>query len=57
MTSQRMRGSLSVEAVLLTPVVMMLVLSVVHVSRLTEASFRVNRAADVGARVASQSSA
>ena len=50
------RGSLSVEAVLLTPVLVMLVLLVVHVSRLTEASIQVHRAADVGARAASLSS-
>ena len=50
------RGSLSVEAVLLTPVLVMLILLVVHVARLTEASIQVHRAADVGARAASMSS-
>lgn len=50
------RGSLSVEAVLLTPVLVMLLLLVVHVARLTEASIQVHRAADVGARAASMSS-
>jgi Flp pilus assembly protein TadG len=57
MNRSQSRGSISVEAVLLTPVLVMLVLLVVHVSRLTEASIQVHRAADVGARAASLSSA
>jgi Flp pilus assembly protein TadG len=57
MKRYKSRGSLSVEAVLMTPVLMILVVLVVHVSRLTEASIRVHRAADVGARAASLSSA
>ena len=50
------RGSLTVEALLLVPVLMMMFLLIVHVGRLTDASFRVHRAADVSARIASQSS-
>ncbi|MCX6515373.1 MAG: pilus assembly protein [Actinobacteria bacterium] len=49
------RGSLTVEALILVPALMMLFLLIVHVGRLTDASFRVHRAADVSARVASQS--
>lgn len=49
------RGSLTVEALILAPVLMMLVLLIVHVGRLTDASFRVHRAADVSARIASLS--
>ena len=49
------RGSLTVEALILIPALMMLFLLIVHVGRLTDASFRVHRAADVSARVASQS--
>ena len=49
------RGSLTVEALILVPALMMLFLLIVYVGRLTEASFRVHRAADVSARVASQS--
>ena len=49
------RGSLTVEAVILVPVLMMLFLLIVYVGRLTDASFRVHRAADVSARIASQS--
>ena len=48
------RGSLTVEALILIPALMMLFLLIVHVGRLTDASFRVHRA-DVSARVASQS--
>ncbi len=50
------RGSLTVEALLLVPVLMMMFLLIVHVGRLTDVSFRVHRAADVSARIASQSS-
>ena len=49
------RGSLTVEVLLLVPVLMMMFLLIVHVGRLTDASFRVHRAADVSARIASQS--
>ena len=49
------RGSLTVEALILVPALMMLFLFIVHVGRLTDASFRVHRAADVSARIASQS--
>ena len=49
------RGSLTVEALILVPTLMMLFLLIVHVGRLTDASFRVHRAADVSARIASQS--
>ena len=56
MNGNTSRGSLTVEALLLVPVLMMMFLLIVHVGRLTDASFRVNRAADVSARIASQSS-
>ena len=49
------RGSLTVEALVLAPALMMLFLLIVYVGRLTDASFRVHRAADVSARIASQS--
>ena len=49
------RGSLTVEALILVPALMMLFLLIVNVGRLTDASFRVHRAADVSARIASQS--
>lgn len=49
------RGSLTVEALILVPALTMLFLLIVHVGRLTDASFRVHRAADVSARIASQS--
>ena len=44
---------MTVEVLLLTPVLVMLVMLIVHAGRMTEASIRVHRAADVGARVAS----
>lgn len=44
---------MTVEVLLLTPVLMMLVMLIVYAGRYTEASIRVHRAADVGARVAS----
>lgn len=50
------RGSIVVESLLLVPVLMMLVLLVVYVGRWTTSAHRVHRAADVGARAASQSS-
>jgi hypothetical protein len=56
MNGNTSRGSLTVEALLLVPVLMMMFLLIVHVGRLTDASFRVRRAADVSARIASQSS-
>jgi len=49
------RGSLTLEALILVPALMMLFLLIVHVGRLTDASIRVHRAADVSARIASQS--
>ena len=49
------RGSLTVEALILVPALTMLFLLIVHVGRLTDVSFRVHRAADVSARIASQS--
>jgi Flp pilus assembly protein TadG len=56
MNGNTSRGSLTVEALLLVPVLMMMFLLIVHVGRLTDASFRVHRAADISARIASQSS-
>ena len=53
MKSRNCRGSTSVEVVLLAPVLMMLVMLIVYAGRYTEASIRVNRAADVGSRIAS----
>jgi Flp pilus assembly protein TadG len=55
MKGKASRGSLTVEVLLLVPVLMMMFLLIVHVGRLTDASFRVHRAADVSARIASQS--
>lgn len=55
MTVRADRGSATVEMVLLAPVLMALVMLVVQVHRQTDASFRVARAADVGARAASMS--
>jgi Flp pilus assembly protein TadG len=49
------RGSLTVEALILVPALMMLFFLIVYVGRLTDVSFRVHRAADVSARIASQS--
>ena len=49
------RGSLTVETLILVPALIMLFLLIVYVGRLTDASFRVHRAADVSARIASQS--
>ena len=50
------RGSLTVEALILVPALMMLMLMTVFGARLTEASARTQRAADAAARVASLSS-
>ena len=49
------RGSLTVEALILVPALMMLFILIVYVGRLTDATFRVHRAADFSARIASQS--
>jgi Flp pilus assembly protein TadG len=48
------RASITTESLVLAPVIMMIFLFVVYVGKLSEASFRVTRAADVAARVASQ---
>lgn len=53
MKRERCRGSMTVEALILTPVLMMMAMLIVYAGRYTEASIRVHRAADVGARVAS----
>lgn len=50
------RGSLTVEALILVPALMMLSLVTVFGARLTEATARTQRAADGAARIASQSS-
>lgn len=50
------RGSATVEAVLLAPVMMVLVMLVVHVHGQADAAARIARAADAGARMASISS-
>lgn len=54
MTVTGERGSLTVEAVVLAPVLVLVVLAAVFVHRYTEASFRLARVADVAARTASQ---
>ena len=54
MTGTEERGSLTVEAVVLAPVLVLVVLAAVFVHRYTEASFRLARVADVAARTASQ---
>ncbi len=48
------RGSLTVEMVILAPVLMFMVLFGVHVGRLSEAKVQVQHAADQGARAGSQ---
>ena len=53
MKAGKSRGSMTVEVLLLTPVLFILVMLIVYAGRMTEASIRVHRAADVGARVAS----
>ena len=53
MRVEKSRGSMTVEVLLLTPVLVLLVMLIVYAGRMTEASIRVHRAADVGARVAS----
>ena len=50
------RGSLTVELVLLAPVLMAMVLFGVHTGRLGEAKIQVQHAADQGARAGSQAS-
>lgn len=55
MKKDRCRGSMAVESLILTPVLMMMAMLIVYAGRYTEASIRVHRAADVGARVASVS--
>lgn len=50
------RGSLTVELVLLAPVLMVMVLFGVHAGRLSEAKIQVQHAADQGARAGSQAS-
>ena len=50
------RGSLTVELVLLAPVLMAMVLFGVHAGRLSEAKIQVQHAADQGARAGSQTS-
>lgn len=55
MTRAPARGSATIEAVLLAPIMMAFVMLVVHVHRQTDASITVSRAADAGARAASMS--
>jgi Flp pilus assembly protein TadG len=50
-------GSMAVEALLLVPALFALTSFIVYVGRITDATLTVRRAADVAARVASQSSA
>lgn len=52
----RSQGSAAIEALLLVPALFVIVTTIVFVSRLTDAAGIVHRAADVAARVASQSS-
>lgn len=56
MSPRSARGSLTVEAVLLAPALMALVMLVVLAHRQTEAVIHVTKAADAGARAASLSS-
>ena len=55
MSARASRGSIAVESVILAPVLFALVLLTVHAHRQTDAAARVQRAADVAARIASQS--
>ncbi len=50
----RSRGSATVEVVLLAPVLVVVALLVVHAGRFSDAHLRVQHAADVAARAASQ---
>jgi Flp pilus assembly protein TadG len=54
MNRKKSRGSLTIEALLMCPVLVLILLAIVYAGRFTDASFRVHRAADVSARVASQ---
>lgn len=53
---KKSEGSIAVEALLLVPALFVFATTIVFVSRLTDASATVHRAADVAARIASQSS-
>jgi len=48
------RGSITVEVVLLAPVLVLVALLIVHAGRYSDADLRVQHAADVAARAASQ---
>jgi len=50
----RDKGSVTVEVVLLTPVLLFVALLIIHAGRLSDAHLRVQHAADVAARAASQ---
>ncbi len=51
------RGSITVEALLLVPTIFLFCTLIVYVGRMTDAAISVRHAADVAARVASQSNA
>ena len=55
--SQKNHGSITVEALILVPTIFLFSSLIVYVGRMTDASISVRRAADVAARVASQSNA
>lgn len=57
MTNRENRGSITIEALLLVPTVFLFSSLIVYVGRMTDAAISVRRAADVAARVASQSNA
>jgi len=57
MNRNKSRGSLTIEALLMSPVLVLILLVIVFTGRFTDAAFRVGRAADVSARVASQANA
>lgn len=48
------KGSVTVEVVLLTPVLLLVALLIIHAGRFSDAHLRVQHAADVAARAASQ---
>lgn len=50
----RSRGSITVEVVLLAPALVLVALLIVHAGRISDAHLRVQHAADVAARAASQ---
>ena len=50
-------GSIAIEALILAPVLFLIATFVLFVSRLTDATSTVHRAADIAARIASQSAA